>query len=70
MLCRYLRRFTRKNRAHTEALGQQHDRSLAEAEKQLLELTARGDLAVRVLDERNHRNHWQEAVQQVIKGAF
>lgn len=58
-----------KNRAHTEAIEQEHDRQLKRAEADLADLTARGESAVRTLDARHKRNHWRESIEQMIQGA-
>lgn len=42
---------------------------LETAERDLKELQDRGDEAVRLLVERQSRNHWREAIQQMIQGA-
>lgn len=63
-------RFTRKSRAHTEAIEHEHDRSLAEAEMTLQDLKQRGEQAMSTLDERDRRNHWQEAVRGLIEGTY
>jgi len=70
MFRRLSRRLTRKSKARTQAIAQEHDRSLIEAELQLRDLTERGVRAVDALDNRHRRNHWQESVRQVIRGVY
>lgn len=64
----FFRRFTRKARAHTEAIEHEHDRRLIQAEMTLEDLTRRGQQAMNTLDERHQRNHWRESVEQMIHG--
>jgi hypothetical protein len=63
----FRRRRPNKARAHTEAIEQEHDAQLAQAEADLADLTARGEKAMRTLDTRQERNHWREAVEQMIQ---
>lgn len=42
---------------------------LEAAEGDLHALTLRADLAVRLLTERNGRNHWRESIEDMIRGA-
>ena len=42
---------------------------LEAAEGDLRLLRARADLAVRLLTERNGRNHWRESIEDMIRGA-
>lgn len=62
-------RTRRRNRAHAEAFEIEHDARLAKAERDLADLTTRGQDAVRALDARNGRNHWRESIEQMIQGA-
>lgn len=59
-------RFTEKTTPHEQA---QYAR-LERAEREVADLKARADRAVRFLDERRGRNHWREAIEQVVRGAY
>lgn len=59
-ICKRRERATREDREHEE--------KLMRAESDLRDLQARGDRAVRYLVERRTRNHWREAIEQMIQG--
>ena len=59
----------REARAQREAAEREHDERLAEAEYDLMHLQARGENAVRTLNERHSRNHWRESIERMIQGA-
>lgn len=47
----------------------QDEARLENAERDLVDLQDRATKAIKVLDDRQRRNHWREAVQSMIKGA-
>lgn len=53
-----------QKRAEDESMAR-----IENAERDLAALRARGEKAVRVLTERNTRNHWGEAITDMITGA-
>lgn len=42
---------------------------IEKAETELFDLKLRAARAIRVLDARKQRNHWREAIEQMIQGA-
>jgi len=61
--------FKTKRRRAASVAERVHDERLRRAEAELLDLTVRGDRALRTLDDRHRRNHWREAIEQMIQGA-
>lgn len=55
-------------RAHAEAIEEDKERRLAQAEAEVRDLVARGEKAVQFLSERDKRNHWSESIQKMIRG--
>ena len=58
-----------KRRAADEAEAA-HDAQLAQAEVDLMHLEARSENAVRTLNARNPRDHWREAIEDLIQGGY
>ena len=52
------------------AVEQDQEERLAKAEGELKDLKGRAEVAVRILDDRNKRNHWRDAVTELINGSL
>lgn len=61
-------RLSHRARLKDEAAEKEKLRRLDEAEKDLGKLKARASHAIQTLDERRDRNHWREAIEQLIQG--
>lgn len=59
--------FRRSRRAHHEEESAKIAK-LEKAEAQLCELRRRSDSAIKFLTEREDRNHWREAIEDMIGG--
>lgn len=55
----------RKKRAVVE---KEKNARLDEAEAELADLKKRASVAIRVLDNRRQRNHWRDAITEMIQG--
>lgn len=55
--------FRRAQREEREKLER-----LERAEDTLSDLKIRAERAIRILDERQKRNHWREAIEKIIQG--
>lgn len=53
---------------HHESVEREKIAKLEQAESDLLTLRARASRAMGLLDERQRRNHWREAIEQMIQG--
>lgn len=58
----------RRARLKAEADEREKLRRLDEAEQDLCKLKDRASQAMQTLDERRDRNHWREAIEQLIQG--
>lgn len=56
-------------KARREADEKEQEALLLKAEETVRDLTDRRDKAIRILNERNHRNHWRESIERMIQGA-
>lgn len=59
----------RRSRVRKNLIESEKDARIEHAERHLRELQDRSDKALTTLNERDSRNHWREAIQQMIQGA-
>ena len=61
-------RWTAAARREAAEIEREQDARLDSAEKELSDLQERAGSAIRKLDERQRRNHWREAIENMIRG--